>query len=283
MSKKRKTIVWSVLLVVVVTSGTLALLSARTGTKSDKNYPAVVTGSTAKSQNQRPSTPPGQRSATRNLALQPEAFKMSRKLGKRFMSSSSEESVLIGTLITGTEHQPIRIRRQQNDRGEKVELAFGGGPASLSWNDEDGPRGAGRGASDSERTLIERLAFDSIDQFVLAQLRGASYYTVAHNAMPAEAGGADNYSGPVWDIIRVDDPEADPQKQPLSKWRLYYINSQTGLIDKVVSQVRGERIETNFAAWTDQAGERVPSRITWTRDGQTLMEFRLNNFARNSK
>ncbi len=99
--------------------------------------------------------------------------------------------------------------------------------------------------------------------------------------MPAGAGGADNYSGPFWDIVRVDDPDAGPQKNPLSKWRLYYLNSQTGLIDKVVSEIHGERVETSFADWVEQAGEKFPSRITWTRHDRTIMELKLSNFTHN--
>jgi hypothetical protein len=224
--------------------------------------------------------PPGTRPAQRNLAMQPEAFKMSRKLGERFLSSHREVSVMSGTLTIGTERQHIQIYRRQNDRGEKVEVSIG--PVALSWTNTEGSRASDRAANENERTLIERLTFDSVDQFVLAQLRGASYRTIARRVMPAEAGGADNYSGPVWDIIRIDDPEEDPQKRPLSNWRLYYVNSETGLIDKIVSEPRGERIETNFSSWIEQAGEKLPTRITWTRSGERIMEFRLTNFSHNS-
>jgi hypothetical protein len=149
----------------------------------------------------------------------------------------------------------------------------------LSWSDEDGAKSRGHAADEGERLLIERLAFDSIDQFVLAQLRGASYYTVQRNARPPEAQGVSDYSGPLWEVVRVDDPETDGERRPVSKWRLYYLNSRTGLIDKVISEVNGERIETNFVAWGTHAGEKVPTRITWYRQGQLIMEFQLNNFA----
>jgi hypothetical protein len=272
MSKKQKRIFWPGLLIILAAAGALGLVVARTWAKPAGNRPAMLTQPNA-------SPPPGKRPAVRNLSLQPEALKLSRNLGQRFMKSRREVSVLSGTLVSGTNRQPIRIQRQQNDRGERVEVAIGGRPTSLNWSNEEGAKSADRAASESERVLIERLTFDSVDQFVLAQLRGASYYTVARNVMPAEAGGADDYRGPVWDIIRVDEPETDALKQPLSKWRLYYLNSQTGLIDKVISEVNGERIETNFADWTDEGGEKFPTRITWTRLGQSIMELTLTNFA----
>ena len=270
MSKKQKRIFWPGLLIILATAGALGLLAAKT-------RPRINAGT------QRTASPTVKRSTTRNLSLQPEAFKLSRNLGQRFTSSRREVSLLSGTLTIGADRQPIRIQRQQNQRGEKVEVAIGGRPDSLSWSNEEGAKSSDRTASENERMLIERLALDSVDQFVLAQLRGASYYTVARNVMPAEAGGADDYRGPVWDIIRVDDPETDAQKQPFSKWRLYYLNTQTGLIDKVISEVHGERFETNFAGWTDEGGEKFPTRITWTRLGQPIMELTLTNFAHHSQ
>ena len=283
MSKKQKRIFWPSLLLILAAAGVLGLLAARTRAKSTGNKAALLAATKTNNGTQGSAISVGKRPTLRNLSLQPEAFKLGRNLGKRFVSSRREVSVLIGTLIIGTDRQPILIQRQQNDRGERVEVAIGGRLASLSWSDEEGAKSADRSASESERVLIERLAFDSVDQFVLAQLRGASYYTVARNVMPAEARGADDYRGPVWDIIRVDDPEADAQKRPFSKWRLYYLNSQTGLIDKVVSEVHSERIETNFAGWTEEGGEKFPSRITWTSLGQPIMELRLTNFAHHSQ
>ena len=126
--------------------------------------------------------------------------------------------------------------------------------------------------------LIERLVLDSPDQFVLAQLRGASYYTVSHNVR-ADVGGSDNYNGPLWDVVRVQEPETDATRRSLSNWRLYYINVESGLIDKIVSEAGGERIEANVLQWSDQAGEKVPSHIVWKRGNEKVQEFRLTSFA----
>jgi hypothetical protein len=208
--------------------------------------------------------------------MQAEAFKLSLNLGRRF-SRGREVSTLSGTLTTNSEQQAIRIVRSQSDRGERVEIAINGAPPSLTWSSDEGAMSSGRVASQTERTMIERLVLDSVDQFALAQLRGASYYTVERNARPAEAN--DDYSGPVWNIVRVDDPETDEQKQPESRWRLYYVNTATGLIDKIVSQARGETIEARISAWTEVAGEKVPAEVNWTKDGHTMMQFRLSNFS----
>jgi hypothetical protein len=283
MSKKQKRIFWLAVLVILATSAVLGSRALRTPVNSAAKEPDASAASETNSKSQPMAMPAGTRPAPRNLSMQPEALKISRKLGQRFLSSRREVSVMMGTLTIGTERQHIQVYRRQNDHGERVQIVIGNGSVALSWSETEGSRASNRAASESERVLIERLALDSVDQFVLAQLRGASYYTVARNVMPAEAGGADDYRGPVWDIVRVDDPETDAQKQPFSKWRLYYLNTQTGLIDKVISEVHGERIETNFADWTDEGGEKFPTRITWTRLGQPIMEFKLNNFAHHSQ
>jgi hypothetical protein len=80
-------------------------------------------------------------------------------------------------------------------------------------------------ATGFDRQLLERVVFDSADQFVLAQLRGASYYTIARNVRPDEVG--ESYDGPVWTVVRINDPDRDEQRKPESSWRLYYINTAT--------------------------------------------------------
>jgi len=265
-------LIWTLVSIVAAASATIAFEKARPKQDAAKNLSvASVANPVAIPVNQTPAA------RVRNLSLQPEAFKLSRKLGQRFKASRHDISVVAGTLTTGGERQSIRIVRRQGERGERVEIAVAGGPALLTWSETEGARGPGGKPNSVERVLIERLTFDSPDEFVLAQLRGASYYTLFRNVRPEEAGDSDNYNGPLWDIVRIGDPERDEQKQSSSRGRLYYINTTTGLIDKVVSEINGEQIDATFSGWTEQGGEKFPSRITWTRYGQEIMTFQLTN------
>jgi hypothetical protein len=213
---------------------------------------------------------------TRNLAMQPEAFKLSRRIGgERFRSKTPAALIMQGVLSNGTNRQNVQLSRYQNENGERVEVALEGAPSSLSWDATSGARATTGVLDSNNRALLERLTFDSADEFILAQLRGASYYVVARNVRPDDA--RDDYSGAIWDVVRVDDPELDQQKKPLSAWRLYYINTKTGLIDKVVCDSQGDRVEANFSDWTDRSGEKFPAAITWSRNGRTLMSFTLTN------
>jgi len=211
----------------------------------------------------------------RNLSLQPEAFKLSRRLGNRFSVSRETASDIVGTLTTGSEQKNVTITRRQTSSGEDVGLAIGAEAGTLAWNDVEGAKATGgKRLDEAQQALIERVVLDNPDQFVLAQLRGASYYTVAHNVR-ADAGGSDNYDGPLWDVVRVDEPETHGARRLLSNSRLYYINVQTGLIDKIVSELNGETIEAHILDWSDQSGEKFPSHIVWKRDNETVQEFHL--------
>ncbi len=211
-----------------------------------------------------------------NLSLQPEAFRLSRRLGNRFTRSRAGSATIAGILTTGGVEQTINITRRQVPTGEDVGIGIAGEAGTLSWNDVEGARTTAATLDEAHQTLIERVALDHPDEFVLAQLRGARYYTTARNVR-ADAGGGENYAGPLWDVVRVDEPQNERARRPLSNSRLYYINVQTGLIDKIVSELKGETIEANILEWSDQSGEKFPSHIVWIRGNETIQEFRLTS------
>jgi hypothetical protein len=186
--------------------------------------------------------------------------------------------VVTGTLFLGSQQHAIRITRSQLDEGEELTLAIDGGPPLLSWTATQGVKSAGGSAGTSDKALVERIALDSPDQFVLAQLRGASYYTVAHDVRPEEAGDSEGYSGPVWDVMRVEEPAILKDKS-LSPVRLYYLNPATGLIDKVVSREDGLTVEAQVSSWVNEGGEMIPTQITWSENKQVTMRLVLSSAA----
>ena len=118
---------------------------------------------------------------------------------------------------------------------------------------------------------------DSPDQFVLAQLRGASYYVVARSVRPKEVGADPGYAGPLWDVVRVGEALGTDARSVQSRWRLYYINTRTGLIDKVASSDQDGPIVAEFSGWANNGDEQDPTVIRWMRGGQLVMELSLNN------
>lgn len=218
MSHKSKTVVLYSASLALVSCVASAILIARASSESSLSL--VVHNSSLPKVNR----------GRRNLSLQPEALRVSRRLGKRFDSSSLGTSVLTGNLITAESQRPMVIIRRQTDFGEQVELRLAN--SIMTWSAEEGVRTSASALTESDRLLLERLILDSPDNFVLAQLRGASYFTVARSVRPLDA--PDGYGGPLWTIVRVDEPQAE-SLQLKSLWRLYYIDSNTGLVDRIVS------------------------------------------------
>lgn len=221
--------------------------------------------------------PPSMGRGSRNLSRQPEALRVSRRLGKRFDPSSRVASVLTGKVTIAGSEQPLTIIRRQSEKGEDVELRIAGRVVSRGMGES--ARAGSSGLTETEQSLVERLVYDSSDYFVLAQLRGASYYTVARHVRPDYA--PDNYDGPLWTVVRVEEPRVvdEQNEESVREWRLFYINSVTGLIDKIAGEEKGQPIEANFSDWTEQSGEKFPTTITWTSNGQTLMTFNLTNLS----
>ena len=124
--------------------------------------------------------------------------------------------------------------------------------------------------------LVIWLGYGSLSEFIQAQLRGASYYSVARNVQPSGAAGSVDYKGSVWNVVRITEPVYISQAaKPQSSLRLYFINAVNGMIDKVISQENGETITAELFSWDNRDNEVVPSRIVWKRDHQVIMEFLL--------
>jgi hypothetical protein len=262
MSRRRNTFILGSAAIALIACGTSIILISRASTKSS---------TPAREASAQPRKPSGRH---RNLSLKPEALSVSRKLGSRFKPASRSVSTAVGTLTIGGNQQPVVLVRRQTDTGEAVEVKMGN--RGLRWSDEEGVIEVSGPPTDAERVLAERLILDSPDQFVLAQLRGASYFTVARNVRPTDAG--DDYSGPLWNLVRLDEPQQQEENmRPLSTWRIYYINAQTGLPDRIEYQLNGEDIRTDFVEWTEQNGEKTPSHVTWSSGGQVIMEYRATH------
>ncbi|MBS1792147.1 MAG: hypothetical protein JST85_30855 [Acidobacteria bacterium] len=226
---------------------------------------------------------PGRSYLNGKLALQPEADKQRRRLGQRFLFPGREISMLNGTLLTGDERYAVQIVRIQDDDDERLTIALSGQQEAITWSGLGGAKSNNNPANGNLRTIIERLALDSPDQFILAQLRGSAYFTVARAVRPAEAGDSNHYDGMVWDLVRISEPTANGQNKPQSMWRLFYINTSTGLIDRIVSQEQGATVTAELSNWVNQSGEIVPTRIIWKSNSQPLMDLSIANISHNQK
>jgi hypothetical protein len=106
---------------------------------------------------------------------------------------------------------------------------------------------------------------------------------IARNVCPPEAAGSEGYDGPSWDVVRVIESSSRSAHKPESDSRLYYINTSTGLIDKILSQENGENVLAEITSWDEQNGEVLPTRIRWTINNQPLMELTVSNVSLSSR
>jgi hypothetical protein len=255
----------------VLTFAVRAYNSKAVGSKMPAVVPLATTESAAI-----PLRQSGAATATRwqtKLALQPQADRMRLQLGKRFRVPGKEIAILTGTLNINSQNRAIRITRTQAEDGERVTVALDGGAATYSWSQEEGTKLAGNSLSGEAKAFLERIILDSPDQFILSQLRGASYQTIASQVVPEEAVKQEIYEGPAWNVVRLEEPVRPGFSKPESLWRMYYINSETGLLDRVISSEQGETILAELSNWGQQDGEIVPGRIKWSRNNQVIMEI----------
>jgi hypothetical protein len=215
-------------------------------------------------------------------AIQPEAALMRRRLGERFRLAGREVSVLTGTLTVNGEQQSVRIVRRQEPRGEEVTLELSGTAQPLTWKADEGARLGGAAAGEVERRLIERIVLDSPDQFVQAESRGSSYRVVGRMVRPADSGDPETYQGPLWNIVRITEPASFSDKI-VSGVRLYNVNVDTGLIDRVLSKEGDDVILAELSEWTNQGGELVPMRTVWKRNGEVVMQLLLTQTSYSSR
>ena len=137
--------------------------------------------------------PSGSRYHSR-LAFQPEADRLRRRLGQRFVKAGREVSLLTGILTVGSERRPVNIVRTQDEKGELVAIT-GGGHRSLSWSSREGAFSAGNQATGAERSLIERIALDSPYQFIFAQIARSE---LLHDWTGCEAGRGGRHGIVLW-------------------------------------------------------------------------------------
>ena len=268
MSRRWRTCIFCSACVAFLTCATTIILISRASTKPPG--PA----SHAVAQSRQPS------SRLRNLSLKPEAFSVSRRLGDRFKPMSRAVTTALGNVTVGGNQQPLVLVRRQTENGETVEIQIGN--RVLNWNGMEGLSALSGALSAAERLMAERLILDSPDQFVLAQLRGASYFTLARNVRPSDA--LDGYNGPLWNLVRVDEPRQQNENlRALSTWRIYYINVHTGLPDRIEYQLNGQDIRVDFVQWTEQNGQKTPFMVRWSSGAQLLMEYQSTSVSHNQE
>jgi hypothetical protein len=199
-------------------------------------------------------------------------------VGDRFESSAKGRSTVTGTLtryvgseqlssqITIVRELPDKIRFEELRASDQRTLGYDG---SRSW-------ALGRASTSEESALTELLVCDSLEHLISGQVAGDATLHLG-DMFRTDDGSNENYIGPFYDIIRVEDSFTS-QDSTRKRSTLYYFNSQTGLPEKIVYEHpdRTVRIEVEFGDWMTVDGQQIPASTTWKESGKPVRRLTIN-------
>lgn len=204
-------------------------------------------------------------------------------LGDRFERPGQERSILIGTFTryTGADKgtTQVQITREFPDKLRFEEQT----PSGLRVFRFDGQRpwvGSGSGTpTDEEARFIEALVRDTVEHFIAGQL-ASDATRVLGDQYRLDDGSASNYQGPYYDILKVVDTFTSAN-QTDRRPAFYYLNSQTGLPEKIVyeQQAGAVRVEEEFSDWVTVLGQQIPRGIVRKENGVPVLQLVVNQAA----
>lgn len=224
-------------------------------------------------QQQRPPAPPF---AVDRGRLDRHVIRALDALGNRFESPAQGRSVMTAT-FTRSKGEPrtaqLTIIRELPDKLRIEETA------SQRTIGHDGSRPWSRAGSPSaeDLRLIETIVRDSVEHFIAGQARGDATFHLG-DMFRADDGSNQNYEGPFHDILRVDDAFETPEGTK-TRPTLFYLNSRTGLLEKIVYDREEEKIEVEFGAWLTIASQKTPGRIVWKENGSVTNQLVITQVA----
>ena len=174
-------------------------------------------------------------------------------LGNRFESPAQGRSMVTATLTRSKgEPRQFTIIRELPDKLRIEETVL----TTQRTIGHDGNRPWARAGSLSaeDLLLIETIVRDSVEHFIAGQARGDATFHLG-DMFRADDGSNQNYDGPFHDILRVDDAFETPEGTK-TRPTLFYLNSRTGLLEKIVYEREEGRIEVECFRSTkpDQVG-----------------------------
>ena len=250
---------------------------------------AIVFGERVRSLASRPNGPSNV--AEQSLAQRNTSFVVNRSqldrhlvralevLGDRFESSAKGRSTVTGTLTryVGNEElsSQVTIVRELPDK-IRLEESRASGQRTLG---HDGSRAWALGKASTtleELALTELLVCDSLEHLISGQVAGDATLHLG-DMFRTDDGSNENYIGPFYDIIRVEDSFTS-QDGTRKRSTLYYFNSKTGLPEKIVYEHpdRTGRIEVEFGDWMTVDGQQIPASTTWKESGKPVRRLTIN-------
>jgi len=120
-----------------------------------------------------------------------------------------------------------------------------------------------------DEDLIETLIYGSAEHFFDTQMQGMATRLLGSRFLLHRGSTAD-YNGPYYDVYKVAETSADEKEQ----LRLYYFNSDTLLLERVVYEINRNgatvKVEEKLGDWSREQGQQVARRIERFENGEPV-------------
>ncbi len=186
-------------------------------------------------------------------------------LGDRLRTTGKERAALTG-VVTKTDGAPASVQLLR-EFPDKVRLEKqDGAPEVVLF---DGKRGAQNGADPDNESedLLELLVYDWPDQFFVHHADGSGLYLVASRAQWLESGRPTGVFYNVYDAL----DKIQSGKTVRSRVARFYVNADSGLIERVQYQGSGGPVEVRFTDWQVANGQRFPAGVERLENGKSSL------------
>lgn len=133
-------------------------------------------------------------------------------------------------------------------------------------------------ATSDELDLVESLTYDSAEHFFNAQMQGNAMRFLG-SRFRTDDGSTPDYSGPYFDIYKIADRiDASGEERAV---KLYYFNSETLLLERVIYVINRNgsetNIETQLSDWRVEDGQKVARRIEHYENGKSVFVLKIRS------
>jgi len=204
------------------------------------------------------------------------------KLGNRLTVPGQERAVMVGSLtryVAGAaQTSSVRVTTQLWGKARIDNLTAGtsiGTNGAQLW--------ASSGAlSPDDAGLLETILNDDMGHFLYSIASGSGGRFLGAR-FRFDDGSTPNYIGPYYDVYTLSDSVLT-QNSPIDRWRVYCINSDLGLLDRVQygPSVSGAAAsgQTTLTGWQVFQGQKFPTQIQrLASSGATVFSFTFSSIS----
>jgi hypothetical protein len=265
MTKNRRRILWPALLIALLVLTALTFAASR-------GLGGSGTTDTKSTSNQTLANPVRREAYIRRSLLSPKLVWHLNALGDRLEKPGRERLNVTGTLTRTKDSQtedviavfefPDRLRVTTQKGSQTRVITFDGEQAEATGN----------ALNTTDRDVMETLIYGSAEHFFTTQIQGMATRFLG-SRFRLDDGSAADYNGPYYDVYKVADQvkTAADHRQQL---KLYYFNSETLLLERVVYEVTRNgsvlNVEERIGDWTKEQNQQVARRIERFENGESV-------------